>query len=84
MNYTEKPTPQEIREENKKIRMLRLMVDLTLSLIYQGNMTREEATEHFLRVKRFALSLFPGKEREFEIIYAHKFKSVITQVFGQH
>ena len=84
MSEKEKPTPQEIREENKKIRMLRLMVDLTLSLIYQGNMTREEATEHFLRVKNFALRLFPGKEYEFEIIYAPKFKRVITQVYGQH
>lgn len=79
-----KPTPQEIAEENKKIRMLRFMVDLTISLIYQGNLTKEEASEHFLRVRDFALRLFPGKEEAFEIIYAPRFKRIITEIYGLH
>jgi hypothetical protein len=79
-----KPRPQEILEENKKIRMLRLMVDLTISLISQGKMTREEAMEHFLKVKEFALRLFPGKEEVFEIIYAPRFKKIINDIYGLH
>jgi hypothetical protein len=79
-----KPTPQEIAEENKKIRMLRLMVDLTMSLISQGKMTREEALEHFMKVKDFALRLFPGKEVAFEIIYAPRFKRIINEIYKLH
>ena len=79
-----KPTPQEIAEENKKIRMLRLMVDLTMSLISQGKMTREEALEHFMKVKDFALRLFPGKEVAFEIIYAPRFKRIINEIYRPH
>ncbi len=79
-----KHTQEEIAEENKKIRMLRFMVDLTISLIYQGNLTKEEASEHFLRVRDFALRLFPGKEEAFEIIYAPRFKRIITEIYGLH
>lgn len=79
-----KPTPQEIAEENKKIRTLRFMVDLTISLISQGKMTRDEALEHFLKVKDFALKLFPGKEEAFEIIYAPRFKRIINEIYGLH
>ena len=79
-----KPSPQEIKEENKKIRRLRFMVDLTMSLIYQENMTREEALEHFIKVKNYALRLFPGKEAAFEIIYAPRFKRLISEKYGAH
>lgn len=64
--------------------MLRLMVDLTMSLISQGRMTREEALEHFMKVKDFALRLFPGKEVAFEIIYAPRFKRIINEIYKLH
>jgi hypothetical protein len=79
-----KPTPEEIVEENKKIKTLRFMVDLTVSLISQGKMTREEALEQFLSVRNLALKLFPGKGDAFEIIYTPKFKSVIKETYGLH
>ena len=79
-----KPTAQEIAEEHKKIRMLRLIVDLTMSLISQGRMTREEALEYFMKVKDFALRLFPGKEVAFEIIYAPRFKRIINEIYRLH
>ena len=80
----QQPSPQEIKEENKKIRRLRFMVDFTLSLISQANMTREEALEHYIKVKKYALRLFPGKEDAFEIIYAPRFKRLISEKYGAH
>jgi hypothetical protein len=79
-----KPTSHEIAEENKKIRTLRFMVDLTISLISHGKITREEALDHFIKVKEFALKLFPGKEEAFEIIYAPRFKRIINEIYGLH
>ena len=36
-------TPEEIAEENKKIRFLRLLVDFSMQFILQGDLPFEEA-----------------------------------------
>ena len=79
-----KPTKEKITEENRKLRKLRFMVDFTISLMYQTEMTREEALEHMVKVRNFALRLFPGKELAFELIYAPRFKRVIREIYGFH
>ena len=79
-----RPTPQEISEENKKLRMLRFMVDFTISLIYQSDMPREEALLHFEKVRKFTLRLFPEKELAFELLYAPKFKRAIRELYVSH
>ena len=79
-----RPAPQEIAQENKKLRMLRFMVDYTLSLIYQNDMPREEALLHFTKVRRFALKLFPEKELAFELLYAPKFKRAMREIYVSH
>jgi hypothetical protein len=80
----EKPTAEEIAEENRRLRRLRFMVDFTLSLIYQSEMTREEALQHMTKVKDYALTLFPGKDLAFELIYAPRFKRAIREIYGFH
>lgn len=80
----QKPTPEEVAAENKKIRMLRFMVELTISLMCQSDMPREEALRHVHKVRRLALRLFPGKEVAFELIYAPRLKRVIREIYGFH
>ncbi|MEM7007857.1 MAG: hypothetical protein AAF462_01850 [Thermodesulfobacteriota bacterium] len=80
----DKPTSQDITEENKKLRRLRFMVDLTLSLIYQTDMSRDEALEHFDKVRAYALRLFPEKELAFELLYAPKFKRALKEIYVSH
>ena len=75
------PTPEEIADENRRLRLLRFMVDLTISLMYQTNLTREEALEHFDKVRTFALNLFPGKELAFD---TPRFKRIIRDIYGYH
>lgn len=77
-----KHSKEEIAEENRKLRRLRFMVDFTISLMYQTDMSREEALEHIVKVREFALRLFPGKEVAFELLYAPRFKRVIGEVYG--
>jgi len=79
-----KPTPQEITEENKKIRTLKFMVDFSMSLISQGMMTKDEALDQFDKVKIFAMRLFPDKEQTFDIIYAPRFIRIINEIYGLH
>lgn len=77
-----KPSKEEIAEENRNLRRLRFMVDLTISLMYQTDMSREEALDHVVKVREFALRLFPGKELAFELIYAPRFKRVMGEIYG--
>ncbi len=71
----------EVREENRRIRYLRFLVDLSVLSIQQDDLSFEEAQEIVENVKRAACSLFPGKEETFELIYRPRFNRVIQERF---
>ena len=72
----------QIKEENRKIRYLRFLVDFTILSIQQEDLYLEEALERAEDVKRAACSLFPGKGETFELIYRPRFHRVIQERFG--
>jgi hypothetical protein len=72
----------EIKEENRKIRYLRFLVDFSILSIQQDDLILEEAKGVVENVKRAACSLFPGKEEAFELIYRPRFNRVIQERFG--
>jgi hypothetical protein len=78
------PKKEEIREENRKIRYLRFLVDFSLNYIARSDMSPEDALNLVERVKKQACILFPGKEETFEIIYRPRFQRVIHQKFRFH
>ncbi len=71
-----------IREENRKIRFLRFLVDFSLRSIQQDDLLLEEALKVVEDVRRAACNLFPGKEETFELIYRPRFDRVIQERFG--
>jgi hypothetical protein len=73
---------KEVREENRKIRYLRFLVDFSILSIQQDDLFLEEAQEIVENVKRAACNLFPGKEETFELIYRPRFHRVIQERFG--
>jgi len=73
---------KEVREENRRIRYLRFLVDFSILSIQQDELLFEEAEEIVENVKRAACSLFPGKEETFELIYRPRFNRVIQERFG--
>ena len=73
---------RDIREENRKIRYLRFLVDFSILSIQQEDLHLEEVLERVEDVKRAACSLFPGKEETFELIYRPRFHRVIQERFG--
>jgi hypothetical protein len=72
----------QIKEENRKIRYLRFLVDFSILSIQQDDLLPEEAQELVEDVKRAACGLFPGKEETFELIYRPRFNRVIEERFG--
>jgi len=74
----------QIKEENRKIRYLRFLVDFSILSIQQDDLLPEQAQELVEDVKRAACGLFPGKEETFELIYRPRFNRVIQERFGQY
>jgi hypothetical protein len=75
---------QELQAENKKIRYLRIVVDLSLQQIVQGDLTLDQVFDLVEQVRKFALRLFPGKEYEFDLIYRPRFQRAIRGCYPMH
>lgn len=67
-----------LKEENRRLRRLRLVVDLTLASLYQDpSLSFLDALQLIERCRDAALSLFPSKEAAFELIYRPRFERVL-------
>ena len=75
-------TLEEIAEENKKIRFLRILVDFSMHFILQGDLPFEEAIKVVEGVKGHACRLFPGKGETFELIYRPRFRRILEEKYG--
>ena len=66
----ESQTPDELKEESRKIRRLQIVVNMVTQCIAQDpNLDVEEASEMVADVRRLALGMFPDKELAFNLIY---------------
>ncbi len=75
------PTKEEIDEESRRIRRLRIVVNMALSIIAQAQMPIEEAHDLVAATRRVALQLFPGKGEVYDLIYRPKFQRLIREVY---
>ncbi len=73
-----------IEEEEKNIRRLRFCADLSYALIAQGTLSVDEAYQVVEALKRVALTLFPGKETQFELIYGSRFRRLLLEKYQLH
>ena len=73
----------DIREENSRIRFLRMVVDLSIVTIQGGDLSLEQARKVVDDARQVARNLFPGKEETFDLIYQSRFNRAIQEVFGR-
>ena len=78
------PTPEELQDEERRLRHLRLAVGLAMSTISQTNLSLEEASKMVAATRRLALRLFPGKELAFDLIYEPRFERLLAERFALH
>src|SRR5271166_756227 len=72
-----------IELEDKLIRRLRFLVNLTFATIAQDDsLTLEQAWEHVLALKGAAVAMFPGKEATFDLIYMPRFSRLLAERYG--
>lgn len=75
---------QAEREENRRLRYLRFLVDLALWEIRAGRYSKPQAEKIVDNIRSQALQLFPGKELAFDLIYRPRFQRAITETFQLH
>jgi hypothetical protein len=71
----------EIDEESLRIRRLRIVVNISLSLIAEGDLPFSEAQEICAAARRLAEVLFPGKGPVYDLLYAPKFRHLMNDVY---
>ncbi len=78
------PTAEELKDEDRRLRQLQLVVSLTMSVISQTKVSLEEASRMVAATRQLALRLFPGKELAFDLIYQPRFRRLLAERFHLH
>ncbi len=72
----------QIEEEDKMLRRLRFLVDLTFATLAQDeSLTLDQAWEHVRALKAAAVAMFPGKDEVFDLIYLPRFSRLLREKF---
>ena len=72
-----------IEQEKKKIRRLRFLVDLTISVLYQdADLTLQEARRMVEGAEKAILNMFPDKQLTFNIVLLPRFERVLHERWG--
>ena len=69
----------EIEKENHKMRYLRLIVDLTVAQLHQDSLSILESIQLIHSTKHIVLSLFPGTEATYDLIYKSRFNRILEE-----
>jgi hypothetical protein len=78
-------TPEELKDEQRRLRRLQIMVNMVMSVIGQDpSMTVDEASEMVADTRRAALAMFPGKELAFDLIYRPRLQRLMRERFRIH
>jgi hypothetical protein len=72
---------EKLMEEERRLRRLRLLVDLAQAELMQGAITISEAYSILERTRKAALTLFPGKGSVYDLIYAPRFRRILAERF---
>jgi hypothetical protein len=77
-----KQTPEELKEEQRKIRRLQLMVNMVTQVIGQDmSLTVDEASVLVADTRRAALAMFPDKELAYDLIYKPRLQRLMRERF---
>ena len=73
-------SPEELKEEQRKLRRLQMMMDMIMSVIGQDStLTIDEASEMVADSRRAALAMFPDKELAYDLIYRPRLQRLMRE-----
>lgn len=75
-------TAAERAEEQKLLRRLQMMMNMTMQVIAQdGSLTIDEAAQMIGDSRKAALAMFPGKELAYDLIWKPRFQRLMRERF---
>jgi len=78
-------SPEELKEESRKIRRLQMVVNMVTQVIAQDpTVTVEQASEMVADTRRVALSMFPDKELAFNLIFWPRLQRLMRERYRMH
>jgi len=72
---------QALLAEERKLRRLRRAMDVATALLWQVDLTLDEARDVVNHAKHTALQLFPDKEETFDLIYGSRFRRILVEKY---
>lgn len=73
-------TPEELHDEQRKLRRLQIMMNMVMSVIAQDeSLTIDEAAEMVADGRRAALAMFPDKELAYDLIYKPRLQRLMRE-----
>jgi sorbitol-specific phosphotransferase system component IIBC len=75
-------TDQATREETKLIRRMQMMMGMVMNVIAQdGSLTIDDASQMIADARTAALTMFPGKELAYDLIWRPRFQRLMCERF---
>lgn len=75
-------TNELVREENRRIRLIRIASDLLVHVLMTRPVSQAEAEKMISGLRKLVLKLFPGKEPVFDLIYMPRFRRAFREAGG--
>ena len=75
-------TNELVREENRRIRLIRIASDLLVHVLMTRPVSQAEAEKMISGLRKLVLKLFPGKEHVFDLIYLPRFRRAFREAGG--
>ncbi len=78
------PTPQEIEEENRRLRWLRIQSDFLKAVLYQDRrLTLKSARKLVYDFRQRVLEAFPGRAETFDLVLLPRFERILRERWGE-
>lgn len=75
------PNREALLAEERKLRRLSRAMDIAAILLWEVDLTLEEARDIVNHAKHTALQLFPDKEATFDLIYGPRFRRILVEKY---
>jgi hypothetical protein len=73
---------ESLIEEEKKMRRMRWIVDLTQAVLMQSDLSLHESLNLMNDTRKAVLSLFPDKAFVYDLIYTSRFQRILDERFS--
>lgn len=76
-----KPDKKALQTEETGLKKLRRLMDFTAALLWQADLTLDEAQKLVADARERALELFPDKGETFDLIYGSRLRRILAEKY---